>query len=331
MANITEAVTSINDLMVKLDAYLVLQGWTSDQIDTGAGKWAIHKTGIGDDVYVQARWATASPTVIGLYQSTGFINTSTDPGNHTGDSGNGVISGTNATIATGRHVNVGTPIRYWAYVDTDYVHVVVERQSAGERQFVHFGFGVLSKIGSWTGGSYCYGWLYDTATGAGNRLSCTVLLDGLAATDATSNMQNYVATVRLSGFRNQLASQWAVIQGANSTLGTDRAANARNRVVGGFRGGPIARAFGRLQTQNQKGLMPGYPVMVWYWNTTNNHVEPMGFQKDVRGVNMQFYSPADEITVGSDTWVVFPSHIKYPGSGLAAGSSGYQGIIYRKF
>jgi hypothetical protein len=335
VAFITETVVSMSDLINKLDAFLVGEGWTQDQLDTGAGKWAIHKTGIGDDVYVQARWDTSTPSNLGLYQSTGFSGTGTDPGNHTGDSGNGAISGTNATLGTARHVPIGSspaPRQYWAFADTDYAHVVVERGTSGVREFVHFGFGNVDKVGAWTGGAYCYGFRQELTGGqVALQQGTTILLDGLSQNGglAPSNFQNYVATLRLSGFPNQPASQWGVVLGSETTLGTDRGGSARARLVGGARGGPVARGFGRFQTRNTKGLMPGYPILTWYYNTTNGEVQPLGWMKDVRGVNMEFLSPGDELTVGGETWVVFPTWRKY--EGVITNTSGYQAWAYRKF
>lgn len=334
MAFLTETVVSTNDLITKIDAFLVAQGWTQDQLDTGAGKWAIHKTGIDDDVYIQVRWDTTQQDIIGIYQSTAFDGTGTDPGNHTGDSGNGKVSGTAATLVTGRHFDVGvspSPRQYWGFVGTDFAHFVVERGTASVREFVHFGFGDIDKIGAWTGGAYCYGFRQELTGGqVALQQGTTVLLDGLSQNGglAPSNFEGYVATLRLSGFPNQPASQWGVVLGSEATTGVDRASNARARLVGGARGGPIARGFGRFQTRNTKGLMPGYPILVWYYNTTTDDVQPIGWMQNVRGVNMEFLSPGDELVVGGETWMVFPTWRKYDGT--ITNTSGYQAWAYLK-
>jgi hypothetical protein len=333
MANIVETVSSLSDFFTKLTAFLVGEGWTSDQLDTGAGKWAMSKTGLDDDIFVQTRWDTTDPQYFGVYQSTAFDGTGTDPGNHTGDSGNGAISGSAATIITARHVWTGVPIRYWAFADTGYCHVVVERTSGGERQVVHWGFGGnIDKINDWPGGAYAYGFRFNPTSGTVAVLEgTTVLLDGLSQTGglAPSDMYNFVATMRLTGFPNQPASQWGTVQGSMTATGTDRASNARARLVGGARGGPIARAFARFQTRNTQGLMPGYPILVWYWDSTDGSVQPLGWMKDVRGVNMEFFSVGDELTVGAETWVLFPTWEK--DTGALTNTSGYQGWAYRKF
>jgi hypothetical protein len=52
--------------------------------------------------------------------------------------------------------------------------------------------------------------------------------------------------------------------------------------------------------------------------------------KDVRGVSIRNYVGGQELTVGADTWIVFPTREKWPGSGAYTAKSGFQGIAYKK-
>ena len=74
-----------------------------------------------------------------------------------------------------------------------------------------------------------------------------------------------------------------------------------------------------------------YPIVPFYWNrTTNNITGPLGQMKDVRGLNIGNFAEEEEILVGSDTWVVFPTYRKTPTTTNVTGYTGYQGIAYKK-
>jgi len=334
MSYINEQVTSLQDFVTKLNTFLTgTPGWTQDQLDTGAGKWAIHKTGTGMNLYISFRWDTSSPNHLGIYQALGYTG-GNDPGNHPNDSGNGAISGTDATIDNARNAKIGnSPVQYWCFEDDHYAHVVVE---TAENYFCHFGFGFLDKLGDWTGGEYCYGFkFYDlNGTNVGIRGSNSILLDGLTRDSDPSGQVDrelFCGTVHAESLPNQAgAGKWAVHMGdqSSSDLGTDRATNARIHFCGGFRGGPIARGFGRFGDNSEKALVTAYPLGSFYWDRTDNSARFMGWVKDTRGVNIQHFVGGDEVTVGSDTWVLFPSYFKQ--TGLATGTSAWQGIAYKK-
>lgn len=336
MGYINESLSSLQDFVTKLDAFMVGEGWTQDQLDTGAGKWAIHRSAGGFSLYLSARWDTSTPGNLGLYQALGYSGGS-DPGNHTDDSGNGIVTGTNATLATGRHAAItNSPLQYWAFADDYYVHVVVETATD---TFLHLGIGALDKRGDWTGGEYCYGHRFVTgiATTPALRPGSTTLLDGLAADGSGSepaNMDPYCGTVHVEGFAGAATNQkWGVCMGGSGNLasfGTDRAAVQRAIIGGGFRGGPVAAQFGRFSASSVKGLQNLYPLAIFKQHDSDGSVLFLGTMKDVRGVSIEFWTPRDEVLIGSDTWVLFPTYKKYPGSGAVTSTSGYQGIAYKK-
>lgn len=335
MSYINETLTNLQDFVTKLDAFLTgTPGWTQDQLNTGSGQAAWHKSGADDDVYVSVRWDTSSPNFLGLYHALGYTGGNV-PGNHPDDSGNGAVSGTDATIGGQRRQPItNTPVQYWAFEDDDYCHVVIET-SVGV--YTHMGFGVLDKIGDWTGGAYAYAWRHTTGvnTGVAVLTGTSVLLDGLLK-DTTSpsltNAEEHAATIHCEGLANQSGSgKWAVHMGNQSSanLGTDRAAVARLHFVGGFRAGPIAFPLGRFAATSQKALTPMYALGTFHWDRSTGDVYgPLGYMKDVRGISIKNYAPGDEIVVGGDTWVVFPSRAKYSSS--LTNTSAYQGIAYRK-
>lgn len=337
MSYINETVSSLQDFVTKLDAFLTgTPGWTQDHLDTGAGKWAIHKTGTGISLYISFRWDTASPNVLAIYQALGFISTGTNPGNHTDDSGNGAVSSSDTTLNGQRRMPItNTPVQYWAFEDDTYVHVVVQTTSAP--RFVHFGFGVLDKFADYTGGEYCYGWRHvSTTQNVGTQLATTVLLDGYCTDDAgvsVTNMEEFAATMHLEGFPNMaVGAKWCVVMGNQSAanLGNDRGGTARGHVFGGFRAGLIASPFNRFSANSLAGLVPMYPIGCCYLDRTTGDAMYLGNMKDVRGASIEYFSPGDEIIVGSDTWVIFPSMQKAADDTTISSTSGYQGIAYRK-
>lgn len=337
MSYINEACSSISDLFTKLGTFLVsTPGWT---IPTpAANSFAARKNAAGYDICFAAHWDGATPSNVGLYQWFGAAyNNAVHASAQTADSGNGINTSTNATLATGRHVPItNTPTQYWCFEDDQYFHVVVQVDSD---DYVHFGAGQLDKFHDWSGGEYVYGFR-QSAVNANTMVynDCTKLLDGILATSGSttlSNAQLYAATVHAASLPGQGGSEiWLVSMGdqASGSLGTDRAGNARGHWMGGYRGGPFAKAFGMFRGSNARGLCPMSPIVSYYWRRSPDQIYgPMGQMKDVRMVNIRDFAAAEEITVGSDVWVMFPSARKALVDGNSpVGYSGYQGIAYKK-
>ena len=298
-------------------------GWTDDGL-TGGNRLGLHK----NNVYVQFRWDGSTPANVGIYQSLGIVAVGTDPGLQTDDSGNGAVSGTNATLATERHVPlVNSSMNRWFFEDDNYIHIVAETSSG---EYRHFGFGELLETGDadYTGGEYIYGWLYDLAGAGGSgssalRLDSSHLLDGRAS---GTGLNVRVATIHIEGLPGQAGvTKWGVVWGSNSTQGNDTAGNPRSFVQGGFRAGPYARALGRFSSDpSEKGLLHFYPIRCFYREGSN--VRDLGTMPAVAGCNIEFFEGGQEVSVdgGSETWVVFPSKVKQ-----AVGSR-HQGIAYQK-
>jgi hypothetical protein len=331
MAFETAQASSIQDLMDKLSTFATANGWTEDH--AAAGRLFLSKS----TVFVSFRWSTTSPTVVGIYHALGFISSGTDPGNHTDDSGQGIVSGTDGTIATGRCVPIpNSTVTYWFFEDDTYIHVVVQA-SAGD--FRHFGFGIVDKEGTWTGGEYAYGWRFSSAGGTSElavRGDSTMLLDGIAGAatgvpgaGAIATVRPFVSTLHCESLPNQAgSSKWALVWGGGTSTNNDRAGNARVFVNGGFRGGALPAIFARFRGTNLTGLIPMYPFHLWYDDPSNARFYLIGTQPDVRGISMAAFEGGDEIVVGADTWVVFPARAKTAVSSTL--NTRNQGIAYRK-
>lgn len=320
----TGTATNIADLFARLATFAGANGWTVDHSATDR-LFLTRST-----VSVAFRWASSSPTCAAVYQHTAFVNSSTDPGNHTNDSGQGAISGTDATLLGGRHVVLTNgAMRYWLFESDTYIHAVAELQP---QVFAHFGFGLLNKRGTFTGGEYSYGHRHVSTAASGVPLDplSSSLLDGLSGITSDTVVRPFVGTVRIESLPNQTASgRWGLTwAGAIANTGTDRGGTAREALHGGFRGGPIARTFGRYGGAVNSGIVPIYPIGVWYDDRTLARWYELGFMPDVGGVNVRNFAGGDEIAIGSDTWVVFPTRYKL--ATLANGNTRNQGIAYRK-
>lgn len=330
--NETGTASNIADLFSKLSTFAVTAGWTQDY--SASDRLFLHK----GSCYVAFRWASSSPTAAGIYQALGFINSATAPGSHTDDSGSGVISGTDATIKTGRHVPlVNSSMAYWFFTSgtKDYVHAVVQVAGGDYR---HFGFGNLDKQGSWTGGEYAYGHLVSPTAGSSRQTfsDATTLLDGCSGINtgspgagSFSSVQPFVATVHAESLPNEGgSSKWCLCWGGGAPNTTDRGSNTRRYMQGGFRAGPTATMFGRFQGTLLTGLLPAYSIPIFYQDPSNtSRYYPVGNMPDVRGIKMDAFVGGQEVSIGTDTWVVFPSKAL-----LAFGSNNTsnQGIAYLK-
>ncbi len=334
MAFTNQLTTNTADLISKLNTFLSANGWTTHHVPA-SGEFAAEKNPSGSTwITMAVQWDTSTPRNLGIYQWHGATyNSGASPWAQNNDSGNGAASTSNATISGNRRAFLGTagaPQEFWAFEDDDYCHVVVRYDTDS---YTHFGFGLLHKFNDWTGGEYCYGqeWT-DVSSNCAVQTNCSLLLDGLAA-DASpiTNMEERSATLHIEGMTEQAGSEiWGVAMGNQNSanLGTDRGANDRIHILGGFRAGLLVPHFGQFAGTVARGLVPMYPILVAYWNRTNADITPLGTMQDVRGVSMRNFAAGDEITVGGDTWVVFPSRKR--ADAVASGTSVYQGIAYKQ-
>lgn len=312
MAYQTGTASSIEDLVEKLKIFAAGLGttpWTVDEWDPTNNQCTLHR----GSCYVSFWWAE-SGTALGIYQSLGFINTSTLAYNQTDDSGNGATS---TPITTGRRVNFtngtggGGSVNagpYTAYHffagegSTPYIYIVVEMSTGVYR---HFGFGNLVKASDFTGGEFVYGhvWATDTNADAPSANAQCFLLDGLGNVPADQ------ATMHLEGLPGQaVGSKWGVFYNTTTSIGNDRAGNARLQLFGGARGGLYGYSLAWMRASQLAAHKLMIPVVAMLRSTAASpHTwRYLGEMPDVRLLNIHFFNPGDEITVGADTYVVFP-------------------------
>jgi len=334
MAFETGQATDIPDLIAKLSTFLQANGWTEDQRDNTARRFAFHK----NTIYWSGRWGSDTANIMSLHQALGYTGGNA-PGNHPNDSGQGYNASstqTRANLLTERHVDfVGTgPYpNYWFFekdASPAYIHVVVEISTG---LFVHFGAGELSKFGDWTGGEYLYGHYHPSSNNNELQTDSCFLLDGFANSISGTD-EDRVPTLHVEGLEGQPGSgRWGIVWARDTSLGLDTAGVARVFVQGGFRAGPIASDFGFFAGSPTTGLLPGYPIALFHVNGdvgvgNGAKARLLGYQADVRGVNIRHFSPAQVVPYGGDDWYVFPSSLR--DINVVSRASGYQGIAYKR-
>lgn len=328
---INETCSTLADFINKLQTFLNTAGWTIDEHTPGDGVLAVSR----NNVRVVFQWDTATPANLGIYQYEGAAyNSGNDPWAQNNDSGNGRNSTTNSDLDDSRYVALSNSmVQYWCFENDTYAHVVVQKNNTPD--FYHFGFGTLEKEGSWTGGEYAYGQRWSlTGTTQQQVLTNSFGLDG---TFVDSNGEQYAATLHIEGMTDQGGSgKWAVVMGApqsSAELGNDRQGTpqARIHVIGCMRG----NAFGyplmhRFDGSTSSGFIPLTQAPVLYYNRTSNELQPLGFMPDVRFGSNRYFANGEEVTVGSDTWVVFPLIRKASTGAAANDGSGFAAVFYKK-
>mgnify|MGYP006921967901 FL=1 len=195
---------------------------------------------------------------------------------------------------------------------------------------VLFGFGEFVKFGTGTGGEYCDGHVDSGISEPYSSATTSLLLDGRFSVTNDANL-NFSPTLHIEGFPDQdVAGKWGEVgAGLESSQGTDTAGELRYKIQGGYRGGPLMRFFGQFPTNRSSGYINTIPISLFgcHLGSTPNRIRRLGEQPDVRGIVLEGIATGEQITIGSETWVCFPSVKK--GETTDLGVTLYQGVAYR--
>ena len=224
-----------------------------------------------------------------------------------------------------------TTMNYWFFQDGDCTHVVVEI-SAGK--FQHMSFGCLDKQGTITGGQFfeasvdgyrCnktyydggvnrtkYGCYHNTPANGGIYLtldSDTLWCPhGLDSGVHSSESEHRVRGVALSPGESDNILDAAYPNSAHKGMGQFIVENSPNT----FNGlSPMLPFYYIVERTSDNYSMLGWPANLWYIDTTN-------------------FNPGESLTLGSDTYIIFPLHSKNDGSSTENGGAGVGGIAIKK-
>jgi len=212
---------------------------------------------------------------------------------------------TSSTITSCRYCNIMTgPFpSYHFFEDDTYCHVVVEISSGLYR---HFGFGNAFLLGDLKGGAYAYTHYWQqTASTIDNPTSTQhqAHFDGL---NLSSTVRG--AGLHVTGMTGLYDANTKYFRNYSGYTTPDDDGDAIGQLApGGWRGGAHVQ-FMANRSSDLNGFKPLIPIPLFYANT---FVAPdtyalMGYVPDIRWINMYGLITAQEVTVGADTWVVFP-------------------------
>lgn len=177
-----------------------------------------------------------------------------------------------------------------------YLYVVVEKSPGLYR---HFGTGILNKFGGVTTGHFVYGTMWDPSY----------------ASDENSNQHHcpFDSNDFEAGYRNYVrADRDGVVNRWNATSGS----------LGFFGSRSTVYAFASGQTQ--RAVL--WPFLA-YVSRPGDSNSFLGMPPNVRAVSLQFLNAGENLTLGSDTWKVFP--VVRRNGNLGEEDSGTYGIAYK--
>jgi len=324
--------TGPNNLLDTLRQFLIDNSWTVNGWTTvGAGyrlhvekeissssenmffnfRSAIAET--GDTLIAEDNLGGAGGTVTGI-----CINGSTGySGGSDWDKQPGYTTNPNATNKS--TANVMTPMSvsaipaYYFYAVGDSVHVVVE-VTAGVFQFMSFG--CLVKQGEYTGGQY-YSASWDSRAPQTNYLASSYgpkyftynynqssYLNGAVYVDADGTEDWRVA----DGDSDDQEIVWSGVPSSPGLTGTHP-----------LRG--MCTPFYEKAPNSYNNISAACPIYTLLYRSDDNY-SLIGWPEGVRFLNVTNYTPAQELTYGDDTWMVFESDSGdvapgWPGCGFA--------------
>lgn len=345
MAYQTGSATDLDDLMNKLQTFAAANGFTVDNHDATGNFLSISRP--ADNLYLTYYWGNSDDIMV--WQALGYSAThKSAPWNQTDDSGNGDAD--TSTPETGRNISqIGngpfTAYHFFGYTNPHSLLVVLEFSPGLYR---HFGFGMLNKSSTWTGGAWVSGHVWNrggsppySAFDDPSSLNHTILLDNLLVPGQTlynAYSTNAGATVHIEGFQTEgqpTGGKWGqcVNPGTNpAVMGNDRGGTGRVFIAGGTRGGPNVRLYGSFLPDLANGFVPIMPIETFYVADPDQQTKKfyyLGRLENVGHIHLEGIDPAQELTIGADTWKAFPAVRKAIVGGNNQESHNL-GIIYKK-
>lgn len=223
----------------------------------------------------------------------------------------------------------------------DYVHAVCQISA---RVWRHFLFGLMptaNKFGTWTGGEYMFGHAWNPAAGG---ISDPYDVDhgspfGRASVNAANEPQKN-GVIRCDGlvggqewFAHVYGTNLSITNTVNKPVGdvNDSSFPLGHCVVAGMIEGfgSLHKRLGASLIARGAALVP-LTVFANFSFSGNDGYCALGEIPDVYAVNMREFTPGEQITIGSDTFVMFPV-VNSDTVNTVNGDeySGYEGLAYR--
>lgn len=215
----------------------------------------------------------------------------------------------------------GPFVSHHLFGGSDFIHCVVEVSSG---RFVHFGIGTLEKAGTYGGGEYLYGerWYLDSASYTADPASAQHYYPF-----ASNGGQVRFDENDLSG--SDTYKDWALIAISADSYASSLHAICFNQVTS-----PVPAAPMWQNVTRQPNYFNGMSMLIPFTiacGRTSNLISILGAPKELRYINIKYLAASQELTLGSDTWLIFP--VKQKGEKIVYGLtpvSGWHGIAYKK-
>lgn len=311
-----QSYTDVDDLFTQWTTFAVTNGWTLDQLDTGANRVALSK----GTVFIQFEYASFP---VKVYQSLAFDGTGTAPGAHTDDAG---PTGGTANRQILINNSAGTA-DFFAGTENGGEYLVCVAEDAPD-QFRMWMAGTLIKVGTWTGGEFFANQSWPIPSAFGPIPDAPFDSRNKMIFDAIQGEPGLGDTLHIEGVHSMTVDQkWGMV-GNTADPRDDRAGEDRVRIGASCgRGGMNFSMLNWLQAQPNTGYVPHQPFSLWYREGAGWTL--LGHVPGLRGLNITFFSPREEYTLGGDTWKVYP-WVKKSSAGSGSPESGNNGLVFLK-
>ncbi|ASE54601.1 TPA: hypothetical protein QEK30_004077 [Stenotrophomonas maltophilia] len=247
---------------------------------------------------------------------------------------NGAVDPASQPLPSPRSVStlglVGPFPRVKLFANGTAIHVAIAQATAGE--YRHHAFGVLAKAGAYDGGTYVDGtyWpLNSSSSGVISTSAPTVVLFGFNTNGLGCGQ------VRADSVEDGRSNSYHMICNTyGGSLGTE--GQAGSGVGPSYQGSSnditldhlwLGRALGNADENIFSGRSILHPIHLWVRRAgTTPNLSPIGEVIGLRACYLEKLEPEQEITIGDETWVVFPWVRKLTmvsGSGQPPASNAY--------
>jgi len=320
----TGTATNLDDLLAQLTTFAQANGWTENKqvpgsgngssselyLSKGGGFWSFRANLVGGNNLYHAVSQLIDHPFLHMWGSTGF------------DGGQPVQSQPGTTkfeVETNWLLPNMTAYHFFTDPTKTYVHVVIETTA---KEFRHFGFGILDKIGVYDGGEYVVGLEHSQSQ---NDI------------DDPADSQHGMLWVQFGNQAGEFQFVRANVDGFDWKLTTGDTAETVFMPLRHAGQGDSLDNFLRA-TINQRNAQPNtfnstvvlFPIPLYVHRSTTRR-SPIGKPFDVRFANIRNVAPSSSIFFGGDEWLIFPMVQKNdPQERLNIPNTGWVALAYLK-
>lgn len=293
MAFETGGATSANDLLDKLRIFAAANGWTVDangaRSDGTTGNYAVMRRGTSIYAVFFTDTSAGSASDPGPY-----IGCYTYPGAY--NSGVNAMAQANKTTGSLCNKMTGPFQAYYFFASGDYLHAVVEVTPG---MFRHFGAGLLESAGALTTGAYNHALRWNYGTSDINAVSSAN--HAIPFDSAGGQSAGWRGTeVRADSDGSTPRNLWIYDQSPADPNG-----GWAGWIGSGQHAASPIYALARIPPSTLTGRAVLLPLLVAIDRPSSN-LSFAGSPRDMRLIRIDNLAPGASITIGPDTWRVFP-------------------------